>query len=258
LKGIATMRLIPRKDFETMSYAVITGTRFIPLLCRIVLGAAFFFSGWHLCFQEVSFTPEQIQLLDGAPAEGAAAIAVPVAMVQDDNTKKADTSAVKPAEPVQAAASLPIAPLGPLAPKHAKDSVDDGLSRHAAARLTLGLREAGFDGWAEPVAWGVAVAQLLGGALIFVGLLTRLWAFVMVVMLGASFWFITIERAGMFDRNPFEWAADVAAFQEMFFVLAMFVLSFGVLCTGPGMLALDAVLWPGKKSTGSQMPPATK
>lgn len=242
-----------------MSCAVITGTRFIPLLCRVVLGAAFFFSGWHLCFQEVSFTPEQIQLLDGAPAEGTAAIAVPVAMVQEpSDSTKADTPAAKPAEPVQAVASPPIAPLGPLAPKHAKPSVDNRLSRAAAARLTLGLREAGFNAWAEPVAWGAAVAQLLGGALIFVGLLTRLWAFMMVVMLGASFWFITIERAGMFDRNPFEWAADVVAFQEMFFVLAMFVLSFGVLCTGPGMLALDAVLWPGKKPIGSQMPPATK
>lgn len=232
-----------------MSSTAIAGTRFILLLCRIVLGAAFFFSGWHLCFQEVRFSPEQIRSL-----EGTAAVAVPVALVQDaaDDKEKADPTVAKPADsadkPVaESAQSTPIPPLGPLAPKHTKPSEDDGLNRPAAARLTLGLREAGFEGWAEPFAWGAAVVQLLGGALIFVGLLTRFWAFLMAVMLGASFWFITIEQAGMFDRNPFDWAADGAAFQEMFFVLAMFVLSFSVLCMGPGLLAVDTFLWPGKK-----------
>jgi hypothetical protein len=35
----------------------------------------------------------------------------------------------------------------------------------------------------------------------------------------------------------------------------MFVLSFGVLCTGPGLLAIDTFLWPGKKPAAT--PPAT-
>ena len=39
---------------------------------------------------------------------------------------------------------------------------------------------------------------------------------------------------------------------RVFFTLAMFVLAFGVLLTGPGMLAVDTLLWPGKAAS----PPA--
>jgi len=233
-----------------MSCTVIAGTRFMPLLSRIVLGVAFFFSGWHLCFQEVTFTPEQIKRL-----EGVAAVAVPVALLQEDadQDKKADPPAEKPAQPAKKVSTTPIAPLGPLAPKVDPPPAEDGLHRPAAARLTLALREAGFEGWAEPVAWGAAVAQLLGGVLILVGLLTRFWAFLMAVMLGASFWFTSIQSTAMFDRNPLDWAADAPAFQGMFFTLAMFVLALGVLMTGPGVLALDRLLWPGK--AGAASPP---
>jgi len=226
-----------------MSCTVIAGTRFMPLLSRIVLGVAFFFSGWHLCFQEVSFTPDQIKRL-----EGVTAVAVPVAMLQEEGTadKTVDPPIVEPEPPAKKVSSKLIAPLGPLAPKASSAPADDGLQRPAAARLTLTLRQAGFEGWSEPVAWGAAVAQLLGGVLILVGLLTRLWAFLMVIMLGASFWFTSIQGTAMFDQNPFDWAADGSSFQEMFFTLAMFVLALGVLMTGSGVLALDNLLWPGK------------
>ena len=233
-----------------MSCTAFAGTRFMPLLSRVVLGVAFFFSGWHLCFQEVTFTTEQIKRL-----EGVTAVAVPAALIQEgdgDQGDKADPPAAEPAETAEKASAKPIAPIGPFTPKAETPPADEGLLRPAAARLTLGLRDAGFEGWSEPVAWGAAVVQLLGGALIFVGLLTRVWAFLMAIMLGASFWFISVQSAAMFDLNPFDWAADGAAFQGMFFTLAMFVLAFGVLLTGPGMLAVDTLLWPGKAAS----PPA--
>lgn len=220
-----------------MPCTTFAGTRCLPFLSRILLGVAFFFSGWHLCFQEVTFTPEQIKRL-----EGVSVVATPVALIEEEakgQDEEVDPPAAKPAEATS---------VQPIAPKAQTPPVDDGFMRPAAARITLQLRESGFEGWSEPVAWGAAVVQLLGGVLILVGLLTRLWAFLMAAMLGASFWLTSVQGSGMFDQNPFDWAANGAAFQEMFFTLAMFVLAFGVLMTGPGMLALDKLLWPSQKA----------
>jgi uncharacterized membrane protein YphA (DoxX/SURF4 family) len=185
----------------------------------------------------VSFTPSQIRNLEGVPA-----VAVPAALVQAaDPVEKVDPPAAETPPPAEAKETEP--PADPTSPAGAAASVDDGLTRPAAARITIRLREAGFEGWSEPVAWAASVTQLLGGALIFVGLLTRLWAFLLAVVLGGSFWLVTVQAAGMFDLSPFEWAAKGSDFQEMFFTLAMFVLAFGVLLTGPGMVAMDTLLW---------------
>ena len=55
-----------------MSISQSAGTRFIPLLSRIVLGAAFFFSGWYHCFSMGDFTPAEQSQIKAMQAGGSA------------------------------------------------------------------------------------------------------------------------------------------------------------------------------------------
>jgi uncharacterized membrane protein YphA (DoxX/SURF4 family) len=230
-----------------MSCATIAGTGLIPLFSRIVLGAGFFFAGWHACFDEVSFTQQEIRILEGSPA-------VPVQVSLQTKAPPAAAPLEKPAanpapavvneaasapEPKPAAAAEAPRPIGPLA---GATPSKGGVMRAAAERITLQLREGGVGEYAEPLAWAAAVASLVGGALLFVGLLSRLWAFAMAVMLGASFWFASVVAAGMFSTDPFMWTSSQQTFHEMFATLAFFVLAVGILMTGPGVLSIDGVI----------------
>jgi uncharacterized membrane protein YphA (DoxX/SURF4 family) len=223
-----------------MSCATLAGTRLIPLLSRIVLGGAFFFAGWHACFNEVTFTPQEIHIL-----EGGSAVPVQVSLEQT------------PAEPATPAAATPETPAAsetpasgdpaadadprPLGPFAKATPVEAGIMRAAAERITLQLRHGGVGEFSEPLAWAAAVASLVGGVLIFVGILTRFWAFTMAVMLGASFWFASVVDAGMFATDPFAWTSNPDSFNQMFSTLAFFVLALGLLLTGPGMLGFEGV-----------------
>lgn len=223
----------------SMSMATCAGTSIMPLLARLVLAVAFFFSGWHLCFQRVDLTPDQIRIL-----EGAAIASTPVALLSEDAAAapQAPEPAVASPSSIQAAAQAAVAHTAPDA--EAPVAAPSGTRRAAAMSVALCLRKAGFEGWSRPTAWAVAVAQLIGGVAILIGLLTRFWSLLMTIMLGASFWLTSVHGMGMFDMSPFEWAAQGAAFEQMMFFAMAFVLAFGLLMTGPGPLAMDRVLWP--------------
>ena len=222
---------------------------FTLLLSRIVLGTALFFAGWHACFQEVEFSPEEIRTL-----EGVGAVAVPVSWLQaapeeaaapaDDATEQ--TSA-KPISPMAASVKAVLE----TGSHSSSDEVASGsIKRVGAERIALCLRTHGFGEWSEPTAWATAVVKLLGGALLVLGLLTRLWAFLAAVIFGVTFWLGSVETAGMFSTNPLGWVDAGGGFQQMYFVLAMFVLSFGLLAGGPGILSLDRLFWPGRRPSG--------
>ena len=235
-----------------MSCATIAGTGLIPLFSRIVLGAGFFFAGWHACFDEVSFTQQEIRILEGSPAvpvqvslqtkappAAAPPAAAPVEKPAANPAPAVVNEAALAPEPKPAAAAEAPRPIGPLA---GATPSKGGVMRAAAERITLQLREGGVGEYAEPLAWAAAVASLVGGALLFVGLLSRLWAFAMAVMLGASFWFASVVAAGMFSSDPFMWTSSQQTFHEMFATLAFFVLAVGILMTGPGVLSIDGVI----------------
>ncbi|MDP7030048.1 MAG: DoxX family protein [Phycisphaerales bacterium] len=247
-----------------MSSTSTAGTGILRLLTRLVLGTAFFFSGWHACFQDVAFTAEEIRSLEGVPVAPieVALRSAPVAAPAAAPAERAATSpeaassearspeATPPAEasaaPDESAAASPLQPIGPFAST-------GPVERAAAERWALSLREAGVGDFAEPLAWAAAVASLLGGPLVLIGLLTRFFALTMAVMLGASFWFASVVDAGLFGTNPFEWwVEDEAAVRVMFAQAAFFVLAVGLLIKGPGGLSIDRIIWPS--GAGSPQP----
>ncbi len=245
-----------------MSNTSNAGIGFLRLLIRLVLGGAFFFAGWHACFQEVPFTPEEIRMLEGVPVAPieVALRAAPPAAPAPESAQEAPSAPAKPeavtaaaeAEPAKAsqATASPLPPIGPFAGTAT-------VNRPAAERLALDLQRAGIHDFAEPLAWAAAAASLVGGALVVIGLLTRFWALTMAVMLGGSFWFVSVVDAGLFDRNPFQWwATDQEAAKAMFSTAAFFTLSVTLLITGPGGLSIDRIIWPAARTPSEPVPDA--
>lgn len=199
----------------------------MPLLARLVLGAALFFAGWHNCFQTIPMTQDQIEVLEGVKV-------VPVAWTPPSppaNSPKEVDTPDSPAGDAEAEASPVPAWI------HSR-----GVKRAGAELIAWRLRESGFGEWSEPLAWAVSVLQLVGGGFLFLGLLTRFWALIVAVVFGLAIWLGPIEQAGMFDRSPFGWYAQTAAFSDLFLLASGVVLSIGLVFTGSGWLGVDCLL----------------
>jgi len=203
-----------------------TGFGLMPLLARLVLGAACFLSGWHLCFQKAAMSTEETRVLEGVAA-------IPVAYTTEDEDPPAD------------AAAPPETPAPAAAPEATDPAVPAGgtVERAAAERVALSLREAGWGDWSEPAAWAASVLALVGGGMLIIGLLTRFWAFVSAVLTGTSFWLGPIEHLAMFEVDPFTWVAMGEPFEDMMLLAALFVLSVGLLASGGGFWSVDRLLW---------------
>lgn len=96
-------------------------------------------------------------------------------------------------------------------------------------------------GWPAPVwmARLVTFTELVGGALLAVGLFSRLWGLGLAIIIAVSFYmssFNTLQAVSLFD---IEWSA----YNWMFRQAGLFVLAFGVFLTGPGPLSLDRLFF---------------
>ncbi len=226
-----------------MSISQSAGTRFLPLLSRIVLGAAFFFSGWYHCFSMGEFTPsqqEQIKEMQaGSPDSSTQLVRWQWEDVVDAAKSQAEASK-KPAD--DKPAETPAA------------SEDEN---RAVYKIALDLHYWGIQKGAVPLAWGIAIFEVVAGALIFLGLFTRLWGFLLAVLIGGAFALTSVQQNEMFQMNPFNWRSDSALYYEMFFQTAAFVLAFGLFLVGPGILSLDALVFGGKKEQPAAKPAAS-
>ena len=208
-------------------------------LARIVLGSALFFAGWHLVFGDATLTAEDQRLLDDTPAatDGIPAVAVVTLALQTPSPASADASTTSSTdEPTGTPTNLGPTPT---------DSVTEGepVGQEKAVRaLALELQKAGFAGPGASigVAWTLSLLQLIGGAMLVVGLLTRVWAAVAVLVLALLFWF---QSAGMLGTNPLNWASNPSDFMLLYAQLGGVVLGLSLLRSGGGVLSLDQFIF---------------
>ena len=133
----------------------------------------------------------------------------------------------------------------------------DGSRYEATGYYMLSLQMI-HAGWGETSIWlakVVAWVELVGGALILVGLITRLWGICLAVIIGGTFYVVSIHDNGLFLSNPFHWADSIDAYNAMFAQAALFVLAIGVFFTGPGPLSLDAALFAKDRAKPAADPP---
>ena len=209
-----------------MSFSQRAGLSFLPLLSRIVLGTAFLFSGWYHCFNTVSFSDAELSRIEAFQAStSTAATVIPVVWQAGTDADLSDDPETPPAAAPSAAPSA-----GPN-------------DRPAVYRLAMDLSDWGVTSGVVPLAWGIVVFEMIAGALVLLGLFTRLWGFLLACLLGAAFAFTSVKANDMFEMNPFAWRGQPAHFYEMYFQAAGFVLAIGLALTGSGVLALDNLVF---------------
>ncbi|MFZ9915341.1 MAG: DoxX family protein [Phycisphaerales bacterium] len=182
---------------------------FVPLLARLLLFLAFVPIGWHHAMQHAVFTGESAIRLQELGVEPTLAANAAQAGLQD---------------------------LGGGGP---------ALQTRAMHALTLtfdGLRLPRPDIWA----WSVTVIELVGGALVLIGLFSRVWTAGMVlwglVLFGLTSW--AAVRGTWFFTTP---EPDLSRALSQ---LALIVLALGITLTGPGKLSLDGQIFRGAGGGG--------
>ena len=225
-----------------MSISQSAGTRFIPMLSRIVLGAAFFFSGWYHCFSTGDFTPAQRTQIKAMQAGGPNASSTQLVRWQWDGVVDAAKSQSKAAGDSDQV-------------KSSDDAATSKAGDRAVYQIALDLQYWGIQKGLVPLAWGIAVFEIVAGALVFLGLFTRLWGLLLAILIGGTFALTSVQQNEMFQMNPFHWRSDGVLYFEMFFQAATFVLALSLFMVGPGMLSLDSVVF-GRNKVQTAKPAA--
>ena len=96
-----------------------------------------------------------------------------------------------------------------------------------------------LGGWGKLLAWTAAVFELLAGVLLFIGLFSRLSAFVVCIIMGMALYLISYKINGMFTMNPFDWPLHKEAFAQLFTEMSLIVLACAIVVGGPGCLSID-------------------
>ncbi|MFM8643524.1 MAG: DoxX family protein, partial [Phycisphaerales bacterium] len=161
------------------------------------------------------------------------------------------TQAEPPAKPAAAAEATPSAPAAKPAPAAATTAEPAPAPAAAPARRPLApLTQRGLYTLAllvdraqlpfsVEIAWAAAGVQLLGGACALLGMFTRVWGFLMSVMLAALFLITAlpgIRASGLFSMS--------AEQQNLVFAqLGLLVMSLGLFLIGPGAMSLDRAIF---------------
>jgi uncharacterized membrane protein YphA (DoxX/SURF4 family) len=202
----------------------------MPLLARLVIAAAMLTSGWMNCFGQVQIRTEiveglremEITVNEPAPVE------TPVST--DESVEEEGST-----EPVPSTISKP---------------TTRGVNRIV---WLIHDRWPDLGGWGTFMAWSAAVAQLVAGVLLFVGLFTRFAALAICIATAMAIYIVSAHMHGMFTMNPFEWPHDSHRFIQLFAGLGLFTLSLGLLFGGGGKFSIDHHHWAGS-ATSKKIP----
>ncbi|MBL0922172.1 MAG: DoxX family protein [Phycisphaerales bacterium] len=255
---------------------------FSPLLLRVALGVTFFYAGWGKMLEKSEFAPEQLAVLAnmgfGAAKDAAAGSPAPVeAAPLERAPERADPQdelpepgrVENPAERSGGRAVLVRQATTTSARVYRASDFDKpaelsrthfiGLALHSAANPADGKRRLLPKALAErPWGWalshGAAITEFVGGILIFIGLMTRLAALGLTVVMGMAIWLTTIGpslgASGAFlGVLPPVGAFQSTEWQTWLLQLALFCSAAAVLFSGPGAISLDGVIL-GRRASG--------
>ncbi len=192
----------------------------MPLLARLVIAAAMLTSGWLNCFGQVEIRSEI--------ADGLREMDIKVV----EPTQESETPTLDVGEEDEDGADDATA---------SSTTVSSNHTTRGVYRIVWLIHDKWPDlgGWGTFIAWSSAVAQLVAGVLLLVGLFTRIAAWVLCVALGMAIYIVSANIHGMFAMNPFDWPLDSHRFIQLFAGLGLFTLSLGLLVSGAGGFSID-------------------
>ena len=202
-----------------MGFSRVASLHLVPLLARIALCVVFVPIGWNKIMTVETFTGERAAAVRGLLAEGGSTKAT-------DETGAEGDDEGDPATPVPSATSVATPPT--------TSTGEEPISARGVYGLAVMLAANDVP---RPViaAWVAASVELVGGALLLIGLLSRIWALGLAFAMGVAFtltsWPVLLEV------GPF--ALDLAAFNRAAAQVGLGTLALGVLLGGPGAVAID-------------------
>jgi uncharacterized membrane protein YphA (DoxX/SURF4 family) len=257
-----------------MSFKQFAGTAVIPTLSRLVLALAFVTQGYNKLTTQATFTAEEKAILE---SHGVAVTAQePEAMALDaSGTGGVRLVSFRQEDPAEPPAGDPAGdpaadddgdqPVGIPAPAEPPAGDDDAgeaaepaavdtgtYTARAMYRITLYCDGAG---WPMPKfsAWLAALTELLGGALLLIGFLSRVWGLGLAITMASAFYLVTVGQFGVLSTSPFTFARELGQYNAMVAQLALLVLALGVTLTGPGPLSLDRFIFRSRKPEAGEI-----
>ena len=189
----------------------------VPLIARLVLAAAFIPAGWG-------------KVMVTSTVEGAQAAEIRTLLASPwSDSSATDADATTDADERDETTAAPDSTEDP-----ATESMEAPLEIRNVLRLALTLDAAGAP---RPVvlAWIAALLELVGGGLLVIGLLSRVWALGLLIVMGVAFALTSLEpitTLGPFGLDRPEYLKAVAQ-------ISLSALALGVVLTGPGAVAID-------------------
>lgn len=269
-----------------MRFKQFAGTALMPLLARLVLAAAFATVGFNKIFTFTTIDDaNQLQSLrdlgvgltpvaDGeTPSDPDAADAATAA--GSGHVRLASFQPAGGAEPgpEPGAAAAPEGSDLDAATAGSDEPLPAAASVRSLHRITLMLDAAAsgdqprlpaFAGeYAAWLAWIAALTEFLGGVMLLLGMLSRIWGLGLAIAMMTAFWLTTVpafaglEATGAVS-STLAFAASLTDYNRAVAQVALFVLAFGLVLTGPGPLSVDAILFASDPHKGAAKPAASR
>lgn len=259
-----------------MTFSQYAGTAIVPTLARLVLAAVFVSVGWNKVFKYADFNAEQATQLKALgvnvelkqPSAGASTMA-PQTQPHNPNgvqfrlaSLRQEASSTPPATPPaqdasateqdvdEAPASVPTQPAPSETPATDQPLPEGTYTAQSLHSLTLLLHNNNFP---QPV-WMARLAaftELIGGAMLLLGLFSRIWGMGLAIAMGVAFYLVSMKINGVFEMDPRVFAENIPNLNVAACQLGLLLLAFGILLTGPGPLSLDRLLFGGSDGAGT-------
>lgn len=128
-------------------------------------------------------------------------------------------------------------------------TAEDGTTTTPLALVPQGL---GQPPWPKYLAWAAAITELVAGAFLLIGILTRLSGLAIAGIMGVAMWLTQIGPAIQSGNTwlgflPVGNLYDMSSYQDLLFQLALLAMGMALVFSGSGMLSLDR--WIFGKST---------
>ncbi len=236
-----------------MTFSHSCASNIVPLLARLVLGGAFIFAGYEKVFTDGHYSGDEAAVLRGLGVEGSS---TPSAWSPDQpslhfaslsfqdppaDEQEGETDAEDASDQVEGEQDS--------APPEATDepeiiqgddvvAADGPLFARKLYGVAVAVHRGGLQQYELAVAWATALMELVGGALILVGLFSRIWAFGLACVMAGAFYFTTWPD---FSEDPYRFVDG--NFDHFFAQVGLFVLALAVFLTGPGAISADRMLF---------------
>lgn len=252
-----------------MSFSHAAAAHVVPLLSRLAIAAVMIPLGWTDLTTTSTFRGDDAAWIDrlevAEPSASGAGRKVAWLGQAPESTEGAGTSSETsptsssgssgssgssaPSEPPAAPSEEPTAPSAEVSPSAAESTsptasevapaaTEGAVTARHLHRWTVLFAEAGVPG-PVPLAWTTALLEVIGGSLLVLGLVTRVWGVLGATLFASLIWILGIP----YTAPNYLFGADVAAFESVAAGLGMLVLSLGLALTGGGFLSLDRAIF---------------